>query len=369
MTARMTITIDSSGIVRKVSGGVSTITGHGPSVLVGQNVRLIIPQRFHSAHDRGFARWSSSGVKKAMGSWMSVPILHRDGSKRPVQMCLTERDGLVTGLITSDPDETLDPGELLDAVEARKVLEAELNIAQGIQRSMLPLTFPEPPQLNRLAVYADILAAREVGGDFYDFGRVDDDRFYVVVGDVSGKGVPAALFMAVVKTLLRSKLMSGMSPAAAFAATNNEVSASNTAMMFCTTWAGVVNLASGELTFANAGHNPALVVGANGSLRSLRDRHGIPIGPMEDQSYGQSTVNLGASDTLYVYTDGVTEACNLEGAFFGDERLEAWATQTGSAPLETAVASLMQGVLAFEGEAPRSDDVTILGIRRRSATD
>jgi PAS domain S-box-containing protein len=363
-TSRMTITIDGSGVVRKATGGVSTITGHSPSDLLGQNVRLLIPGQFHNAHDQGFARWSTSRDKKAMGSWLSVPILHRDGSKRPVQMCLTERDGLVTGLITSDPDENLDPGELLDAVEARKVLEAELNIAQQIQRSMLPLTFPKSPQLKRLAVFADILAAREVGGDFYDFGRVDRDRFYVVVGDVSGKGVPAALFMAVVKTLLRSKLMSGMSPAAALTATNDEVSATNTEMMFCTTWVGVVNLASGELTFANAGHNPPLVVSANGQLHSLRARHGIPIGPMEEQDYGETTINLGPSDTLYVYTDGVTEACDLDGAFFGEERLEAWASQTGSAPLETAIAALMDGVLAFEGDAPRSDDITILGIRR-----
>jgi sigma-B regulation protein RsbU (phosphoserine phosphatase) len=241
-------------------------------------------------------------------------------------------------------------------------MEEELNVGREIQMSMVPLTFPAFPTRDEFSVHAALHPAREVGGDFYDFYFVDQDRFCFCIGDVSGKGVPAALFMAVTQTLIKSRATVEPSTANILTHVNNELSANNKESMFVTVFLGILDLSTGNVTYTNAGHNPPYIKRADGELVRLDRRHGPIIGAVEGLEYGEDQITLGPADAIFTFTDGVTEAMNQDGRLYGDDRLETLLTARQFASVEEMIEVGVDDVWAFQGDAEQADDVTVMAV-------
>ena len=229
--------------------------------------------------------------------------------------------------------------------------------------SMIPLTFPRFPEHKDLDVWAQIRPAREVGGDFYDFFMIDDRYFAFVIADVSGKGVPAALLMAVAKTLIKARTQDTRMTSHIVEGTNNELSENNEDCMFITAFFGIIDAKTGVLTYTNAGHNPPFLIKANGTSEVMAGIHGPMIGAMEGIQYEQSEVQLDVDDKLLLYTDGVTEAFNSNGEAYGEDRLEAFVRTHGQLGTKYLVTKLAHEVDEFVGDEEQSDDITIFCMR------
>lgn len=240
---------------------------------------------------------------------------------------------------------------------------AELNVATQIQADMLPGIFPAFPERKEFDIFASMDPAKEVGGDFYDFFLIDEEHLALVIADVSGKGVPAALFMVITKTLIKNRMMMGGSPKAVLEAVNNQLCENNEAEMFVTVWLAVYEISTGKVTAANAGHEYPAIRRAGGSFELFQDSHGFVLAGMEDVRYKEYEFELYAGDTLFVYTDGVPEATDAGQTLFGTGRmLEALNAKGGAAPKE-----LIEGVKGeidrFVGEAMQFDDITMLSLQ------
>ncbi len=238
-------------------------------------------------------------------------------------------------------------------------IKTELNMAMQIQESMLPSIFPPFPDVEAFDLYATMSAAREVGGDFYDFFLLDEDHLALVMADVSGKGIPAALFMMVTKAILKNNAMMGRSPGEILKMTNETICSNNRMQMFVTVWLGILEISTGTVTAANAGHEyPA--IRQNGRFSLYKDRHSFIIGGMSGMRYKEYSFRLGRGDRLFLYTDGVTEAMNSRGDLFGTERmLGALNRHTEGSPREI-LAGVQSAVSEFADGAEQADDLTML---------
>lgn len=242
-------------------------------------------------------------------------------------------------------------------------IEGELTMATQIQANMLPNLFPAFPERPEFDIYASMTPAKEVGGDFYDFFLVDDDHLALVMADVSGKGVPAALFMMGAKILLKNSTLYGHSPKDVFRQVNNQLCENNKAEMFVTVWLGIYEISTGKVTAANAGHEYPAIRRAGGAFELFKDKHDFVLGAMEDLPYNEYEIQLNPGDTLFVYTDGVAEATNSEEELLGTERmLEALNRRKEAAPREL-LEGMLEDVRVFTGEAPQFDDVTMLALK------
>ena len=202
--------------------------------------------------------------------------------------------------------------------------------------------------------------AKEVGGDFYDFFMVDQDHLAFVIADVSGKGVPAALFMVIAKTLLKNHAQKGEQPSEVFEQTNNQLCENNKEGMFVTAWMGILQISTGKLTYVNAGHNLPVIKGADGVFKYMQCHPGFVLAGMEDMPYQQGELQLEKGDSIYLYTDGVTESINVKEELFGEERLEEVLNRhSGDAP-EDILKAVKESMDAFVGEAEQFDDITML---------
>ncbi|MBR5577482.1 MAG: serine/threonine-protein phosphatase, partial [Lachnospiraceae bacterium] len=199
---------------------------------------------------------------------------------------------------------------------------AELNVATQIQADMLPNIFPAFPEYEEFDIFASMTPAKEVGGDFYDFFMVDEKHVAVVMADVSGKGVPAALFMVIAKTLIKNHALNKESLSAVFRNVNNQLCENNEAGMFVTAWMGIMDIYTGEVTFVNAGHNFPLIIRKEGKAEWLKNNPDFILAGMEGMEYEEGSFRLEKGDTLYLYTDGVNEALNPQEELYGDDRLE-----------------------------------------------
>ena len=247
--------------------------------------------------------------------------------------------------------------------DAERRMDADLALARQIQRAALPSVFPPYPDRGDFDLYARMDPAREVGGDFYDFFMLDGHTLVFEVADVSGKGVPAALFMMRAKTELRALMESGMDVDEALGAANGRLCEQNDSGMFVTAWLAKLDLATGDLAYANAGHNPPLVLRAGGSYEYLRAvRPSLFLAGMEGTRYRKGRLTLGPGDKLFLYTDGVTEACDPHEAMYGEKRLvAALDAAAGEGPRSTCEA-VAASVAGFAAGAERSDDVTMLAV-------
>ena len=247
--------------------------------------------------------------------------------------------------------------------QARRSMERELETARAIQIGALPQQFPAFPDIDRIDLYASMDAAKDVGGDFYDFFEIDDHTVCFLIADVSGKGIPGALFMMSAKTEIQNKLSEGIEPAKAIAAANTYLCAHNEAGMFVTVWAATLDWKTGLLTYVNAGHNfPLLRHGRKGEWEWLNKKCGVFLGTYETAKYRQRTLTLQSGDELLLYTDGVNEAFSADEVEYGNERLESFlANHSDNRPKEL-VDSLRSDVGAWAEGAEQSDDITILAV-------
>lgn len=245
----------------------------------------------------------------------------------------------------------------------KEQIEHELNVARTIQMSMVPKVFPVPPDVREVEVFAILESAKEVGGDLYDFFYIDDRHFCFVIGDVSGKGVPASLFMAVTKTLIQAKAGVGISSADILFHTNNELCRGNDETMFVTLFCGILDIHTGEVEFSNAGHNRPYLYRVSGGLQALDPNKGIALGIMDDFSFTKENILLAPGDAIIIYTDGVTEAMDRNNEMFSEERLEKHIKAVGTAAPKEITKSIVREVKAFANGAPQSDDITILVLR------
>ena len=246
-------------------------------------------------------------------------------------------------------------------------LETELAMASSIQSDMLPNIFPPFPEREEFDIFASMDPAKEVGGDFYDYFFVDDSHLGLVIADVSGKGVPAALFMMVSKIVLQQYAMQGLSPKAALEAANRTICANNREEIFVTVWLGVLDIQSGKLTAANAGHEYPAIGKSGDGFSLLKDKHGLVIGAFESSKYREYELQLEAGDTLFLYTDGVPEATNAKEALYGADRMLAALNRSPGAAPEALLKTLREDVDAFVGSAPQFDDMTMLCLRYNGA--
>lgn len=247
--------------------------------------------------------------------------------------------------------------------EAETRMERELATAKAIQKSALPRVFPPFPEVDKFDIFASMNAAKEVGGDFYDYFLIDDHTLGFLIADVSGKGVPGALFMMAAKTELENYMSTGMELSQAIATANKRLCANNDAGMFVTVWAATLNYNTGELTYVNAGHNfPLLRHGFNGEWEWLKKKCGLFLGTFETAKYRQQTIMLEPGDELLLYTDGVNEAFNVDEQEYGNDRLEAFVAAHSNMHSREVVRSLRADVARWAEGAEQSDDVTILAL-------
>lgn len=244
-----------------------------------------------------------------------------------------------------------------------QIMETELNVATNIQASMLPSIFPAFPEQPQFDIYASMTPAKEVGGDFYDFFLIDDDHLAMVIADVSGKGVPAALFMVISKTLIKNAVQQGLSPKQVLETVNNQLCEGNEAEMFVTVWLGIYEISTGTLTTANAGHEYPAIQRDHEEFQLHQDKHGFVLAGMENTKYTQQTMTLHPGDTLFVYTDGIPEATNGDEVLFGTHRMIDALNQYKCGSLTQLLNGVKEAVDTFVGDAPQFDDLTMLALR------
>jgi serine phosphatase RsbU (regulator of sigma subunit) len=241
-------------------------------------------------------------------------------------------------------------------------IQTELNIAAQIQAGMLPCIFPPFPDRAEFDIFADMHPAREVGGDFYDFFFTDEKTLAVVMADVSDKGVPAAMFMVIARTLIKNNAQSGKNPKEVFETVNNMLYENNEAGMFVTAFMGYLDITDGRFTFVNAGHNPPLLRKGREFVKLVK-KHGFVLAGAEKTPYIQHEISLTPGDALLLYTDGVTEAANGKKEMFGEARLLETANTYRDLPLKEFIASIKREIERFSDGAEQADDITMLALR------
>ena len=250
--------------------------------------------------------------------------------------------------------------DLTKAIQEQQRIGTELDLAKRIQEDMLPTIFPPFPERKDFDVYASMIPAKEVGGDFYDYFLIDDDHLCIIMADVSGKGVPAALFMMASKILLKTTAMAIPEPGKILARVNNQICSNNSLEMFVTAWLGILELSTGKLTAANAGHEYPIIRQHGGRYELYRDKHGFVMGGMEGMEYKEYEIWLKPGSEVFLYTDGVTEATSEKNEQFGTKRLLE-SLNSGLAPeLKGVLERVNDAVDVFVGDAPQFDDITML---------
>jgi len=253
--------------------------------------------------------------------------------------------------------------ELTETTAAKERIESELAVAAQIQRSMVPSQFPAFPDRHDFDIYAYMNPAKEVGGDFYQFFFADETHLCLAIGDVSGKGVPAALFMAVTTSLLQSAAAQGEGSAEILQSLNRQLLRGNDTCMFVTVFCGIIDLATGELSYSTAGHDAPLIINDAHKVAPLKQTGGPVLGILEEAEFAVEKVRLSPGDALFAYTDGVTEAFNPAGEMYSIGRLRSQLELSADKDVQQMIREVVDAVAAFAGEAPQSDDLTALAIR------
>lgn len=262
--------------------------------------------------------------------------------------------------------------ELEDYIDNLSIITAEkerigteLGVATHIQASMLPCIFPAFPDRAEFDIFATMQPAKEVGGDFYDFFLVDDNHLAMVMADVSGKGVPAALFMVIAKTLIKNIAQTGLNPKEVLEKVNDQLCENNEAEMFVTVWLGILEISTGKMICANAGHEFPTIQRSSGEFELIRDKHGFVLAGMEGSKYKEYELTLGTGDRLFVYTDGVAEATNAANELYGTGRMIDALNRCKDTPCKDLLRCIKEDIDRFVGESPQFDDITMLTLEMR----
>ncbi len=270
---------------------------------------------------------------------------------------------LTDDLILMGEEIDLHVHEVEKATAEKERIGTELNMATSIQASQLPNIFPAYPERKEFDLFASMKPAKEVGGDFYDFFFVDDDHIALVMADVSGKGVPAALFMMISKILIKSQLKNGESPGEALNNANNELCENNDAGLFVTVWAAVIEISTGKGVSVNAGHEHPAYRKGNGNFELLEYEHDLAVAAFPGVPFGERQFRMEPGDCLFVYTDGVAEAQNAEHKLFEMDRMIDVLNQDPTAEPEQLIKNVTKGIKAFVDKAEQFDDITMLCFR------
>ena len=301
-----------------------------------------------------FVRKMQSNADPAELKFEAVPVRSRGELRLLADNVKSLADGVSTYMTN------------LQTVTADKErIGAELSLATRIQAAMLPHVFPPFPDRMEFDLYASMDPAKEVGGDFYDFFLVDDDHLCMLMADVSGKGIPAALFMMVCKIILQSVAMLGGSPAEILTKTNEAICSNNEAQMFVTVWVGILEISTGRLTAANAGHEYPVIKKPDGRFEVFKDKHGLVIGAMDGMVYREYELQLEPGSKLFLYTDGVPEANDADNRLFGMERMLAALNTDPDAVPEQILKNVRGAVDDFVKDAEQFDDLTMLCMEYR----
>jgi sigma-B regulation protein RsbU (phosphoserine phosphatase) len=252
--------------------------------------------------------------------------------------------------------------ELQETTSAKERIESELRVANEIQTTMLPRLFPPFPDRKEIDIYATMKPAREVGGDLYDFFFTGPDHLCLVVGDVCGKGIPAALFMAISRTLIKTEAQRGLSPGEVLAHVNDTLAPDNDASMFLTVFCALLNVRTGELVVASGGHNPPLLSN-RGGFDFMGVPKGVPVGPVEGSRYPEKIFHLTPGESLFIYTDGVTEAADRLNLLYSEQRLQTRLGQLAGGDSTALIRGVMADLETFTAGAEQSDDITMLAVR------
>jgi sigma-B regulation protein RsbU (phosphoserine phosphatase) len=278
----------------------------------------------------------------------------------------TDEIGYLASSIDHMEEQITDYIDSITKITAEKErISAELSLATQIQASVLPHIFPPFPDRKEFDIYASMDPAKEVGGDFYDFFLIDSDHLGLVIADVSGKGIPAALFMMSSKIIIQSIAMLGKTPGEVLTKTNDAICSGNQAGMFVTVWMGILEISTGNMTCTNAGHEYPVLKRADGDFELFRDKHGFVIGGMEGIRYKEYELQMNPGDKLFVYTDGVPEATDADNELFGTERMTDALNTVKDADPEHVLSGVRRAVDAFVKDAEQFDDLTMLCIEYR----
>ena len=242
-------------------------------------------------------------------------------------------------------------------------VQRDLSIATRIQQSLIPRTFPAFPNRPEIDIYAEMLTAKEVGGDFYDYYFVDEDRLAFVIGDVSGKGIPAAIYMAVSRTLLKAIAHQIAHPGEVLRKLNTMLIPESEEATFVTIFYAILNTRTGEVQYSNGGHNPPYLLKASGEVQQLASTDGFILGKISQLEFDTAKVKLEPGDTLFLYTDGVTEAMDKEANQYEEHRLEKFLGMRNGSTIEELIKGSFADVKKFVDGAPQADDITVLAVR------
>jgi sigma-B regulation protein RsbU (phosphoserine phosphatase) len=389
------VVIDDHGIIRSFSPSAQSTFGYEMAEVVGHNVSILMPPPDRDHHEEYLREYVDSGWSSGRMETLVLTgdahiirperetvAVRKDGTLFPARLIVSEveSDGnrLFVGLISDVSERKRLESELAAQVKSqgalleelrdayaviegqRQRMQYELDVGREIQLSMVPHRFP---RMARADMWAALRPAREVGGDFYDFFTTQTGLLWMCVGDVSGKGVPAALLMAVTKTLVNSSAARGSTPGEVLTQVNAELSRDNESSMFVTAFVVALDLQSGLIRYANAGHNPPLVRRASSRTERLDGRHGPVLGALDGACYAESVARLDPGDVLLLFTDGVTEALDPEGQLFTEARLRDTLSNDGVASAEGAARAVVAAVDSFAAGAEQADDITVLALR------
>jgi phosphoserine phosphatase RsbU/P len=361
------MTLEDGDLQPRASKGAGfRISSHVRDLVINEKRSLVVRD---ALMDRALGARMSI-VQDQIRSMLAVPLQTKNGVIGLIYLDspflireFTKDDLSVLTVMSNIAAVRIETARLAELEQSEKLRAQEMQHAAMIQRSILPGNFPPFPDRTEFQLHAAMTPARGVGGDLFDFFLLDEHHLGFAVGDVSGKGVPAALFMAVARTLLRATAPHRLSPSDCLNYLNSALADQNTSGMFVTFFYGVLDTRTGELQFANAGHNPPYVFLADGTFRGLEDKGGPMLGLFPDLKYDFATTRLAPGEGILVYTDGVTEARNTADEFFNEERVEEYLASHAREPVEQLVNGLHQYVQQFALGAPQADDITALALR------
>ena len=352
--------------VRASKGEGFRISSHVRDIVIGEKRSLLVQDALNDSDLAG----RMSIVQQQVRSMLAVPLQTDD---RVIGLIYLDAPGL-THEFTKDDLSVLtvlaniaairiEHARLAEVEQAEKLRNQELEHAALIQRSILPTNFPPYPHRKEFELHASMIPARHVGGDFFDFFLLDDENLGFVIGDVSGKGVPAALFMSVCRTLLRATARHQPSPGDCFTYVNASLAEQNVSGMFVTLFYGVLNTTTGDLTFANGGHNPPYIFSPDGTCRALTASSGPLVGMIPGVQYVTRSDKLAPGEGILLFTDGVTEAVSSDHQFLGTRPLEDYVAANTMLPATDMVQKLHGMVQNYAKGMPQADDITVLTLR------
>ena len=359
--ARSALIIEADGNISACCGILRDVLHRNGDVIRTEDRRFLM---FSGTDSRSTMQYYSSLVEESVEKYVAE---HPDEKAAIVVRCRMRAPGedafTFLRTVTDEKDSGDEMRGIVSMMTELDRLDKELKLASDIQTNMLPMVFPPFPERTEFDLYAATAPAKEVGGDFYDFFLVDQDHLALVIADVSGKGIPAALFMMVSKTLIKNQMMSGQDPASAIEWVNRQLCERNSSMMFVTVWLALIEISTGKCLVCNAGHENPVIRRDGGDFEVLKYKHGMFIGVKSEAKYSNREVELHPGDCVFVYTDGVPEAVNAENKMFGEKRLAETLNQDPAAAPDELIRRVREAVDSYAGSTQQFDDITMLCLR------